>query len=205
MFFEVQRCNKAFIGVFRFHFAWKVWSDLSRSHCAISLPQPTQPHKLDTQSSRVLNAKSAIPDCAIFIPAASIRTLSHSAKSPFQILKGHTAVSNSGSPSKGSSFRYQSTPCAQLPDTPGFEFASSFWEDKKPVHQLLEDAYRQNRMATASGVRHLHSLSIKAPVFGLVWSSATVRAHVDWCKHDEGKSPVWQRPIVPRAVKLTVP
>jgi len=98
-------------------------------------------------------------------------------------------VARTGSPSKGSSFRFQSTPCATLPDQPGFEFVSSFWEDKKPVHQMLEDAYRQNRMATAAAVRHLHSLRIKAPVFGLVWSSGTVRAHVDWSKGEEEPTP----------------
>ncbi|KAG6818064.1 hypothetical protein H0H87_009219 [Tephrocybe sp. NHM501043] len=96
---------------------------------------------------------------------------------------------DSGNTSKGSSFRYQSTPCANIPDTPGFEFASSFWEDKKPVHQLLEDAYRQNRMSTASALRHLNSLSIKAPVFGLVWSSGIVRAHVDWYRSGEDAVP----------------
>ncbi|KAG6841955.1 hypothetical protein C0991_005135 [Blastosporella zonata] len=129
------------------------------------------------------------PDCAILIPAATIRSLSLSAKSPFKVLKGHSTVVKSGNTSKGSSFRYQSTPCATLPDTPGFEFASSFWEDKKPVHHLLEDAYRQNRMSTASALRHMNSLAIKAPVVGLVWSSGIVRAHVDWCKAGEDVMP----------------
>lgn len=73
-----------------------------------------------------------------------------------------------------------------LPSVPGFEFASAFFEDKKPLHQMLEDAYRQNRMSTASAVRQLHSLHINAPIFGLIWSNGTVRAHVDWCKDEHG-------------------
>jgi hypothetical protein len=157
-------------------------------HCTISLPQPIHTSNLEPLSARILNAKSAIPDCAVMIPADKIRSLSHSARSPFKVLKSHPAVATAGSASRGSSFRFQSTPCAQLPDTPGFEVASSFWEDKKPVHQLLEDAYRQNRMATASAVRHLRSLHVKAPIFGLIWANGTVRAHVDWC--NVGKGPV---------------
>lgn len=148
---------------------------------------------MSTQASRILNTKTAIPDGALMIPAASIRLLSHSAHSPYKVMKGHTAVVESGSASKGSSFRYQSTPCENLPEAPCFEFVSSFWEDKKPVHQLLEHAYRQNRMSTASALRHLHSLHISAPVFGLVWASGTVRAHVDWWKVDGDKPPVSRR------------
>lgn len=142
---------------------------------------------MDTQTRRILNTKTAVPDCTIMIPASSIRSLSHSTTSPFKTLKRHATVVDSGHASKGSSFRFQSTPCANLPETPGFEFISSLWEDKKPVHQLLEDAYRQNRMSTTSAVRHLFSLSINAPVFGLVWSNGTVRAHVDWWKSEAGK------------------
>jgi solute carrier family 25 carnitine/acylcarnitine transporter 20/29 len=160
-----------------------------RVHCTISLPQPMQRSGLGTQAIRILNTKTAVPDCAVLIPAANIRALSHSAKSPFKTLSRHPAIAKRGSASLGSSFRYQSTPCAQLPDTPGFEFVSSVWEDKKPVHQLLEDAYRQNRLATASAIRHLHFLGIKAPVFGLVWSNASVRAHVDWAKNEKGAYP----------------
>ncbi|KAG6911552.1 hypothetical protein DXG01_011854 [Tephrocybe rancida] len=160
-----------------------------RVHCTISLPQPLLRANMGTVATRILNTKTAVPDCVILIPAVAIRPLSLSAKSPFKVLKGHPTVVASGNTSKGSSFRYQGTPCATLPDTPGFEFASSFWEDKKPVHQLLEDAYRQNRMSTASALRHLNSLSIKAPVFGLVWSSGIVRAHIDWCKSGEDTMP----------------
>lgn len=96
-----------------------------------------------------------------------------------------------GSAARGEeSFACQSTPCVQLPRTPGFQFVSAFWEDKKPGHSLLADAYRQNRMSTAAAVRHLHSLHVKAPVFGLVWSDETVRAHVDWCVNKEEEPPV---------------
>lgn len=157
-----------------------------RVHCTVSLAQPSANFSRTTQAVRVLNTRTAIPDCGIFIPAASIRSLSHSAQSPFRVLKNHPTIVSAGSTSTGSSFRYQSTPCAQLPSTPGFEFSSSFWEDKKPLHQMLEDAYRQNRMSTASAVRQMHSLHINAPIFGLVWSNGTVRAHVDWCKDEQG-------------------
>jgi len=160
-----------------------------RVHCTISLPQPVHLSNLGDQA-RILNAKVVAHDCAVLIPAANIRNLSHSAKSAFKILKSHSTAGNSRSTGGGASFRSQSTPCSQVPDAAGFEFASSFWEDKKPVHHLLEDAYRQNRMATASAVRHLRSFRIKAPVFGLVWANGSVRAHVDWWKVDEGKGPI---------------
>jgi hypothetical protein len=55
---------------------------------------------------------------------------------------------------------------------------------------MLDDAYRQNRMSTAAAVRHLHSLHVKAPVFGLVWSDGSVRAHVDWCVNKGQEPPV---------------
>ncbi|KAG1817800.1 hypothetical protein EV424DRAFT_1324215 [Suillus variegatus] len=159
-----------------------------RVQCAISLPQPQDTFQNAFDVPRVLNTKTVIPDCAIFIPASRTRPLSHSAKSPYKLLKNHPAVVKAGNAAKRSSFRYQSTPCAQLPDMPGFEFASSFWEDKKPVHALLDDAYRQNRMSTTAAVRHLHSLGIHAPVTGLIWADGVVRAHVDWCEESEGKT-----------------
>lgn len=122
------------------------------------------------------------------IPSATIRTLSLSKDSPFQVLKQHPNVVKTGNVTKCSSFRFQSTPLVVPPETAAFQFCSSFWEDKKPVHQMLEDAYRQNRMATTASARHLHSHHVKAPVFGLVWASGTVRAHVDWCSASEEKS-----------------
>jgi len=53
---------------------------------------------------------------------------------------------------------------------------------------MLEDAYRQNRMSTTSSARHLHSLHVNAPIFGLIWANGTVRAHVDWASRREGES-----------------
>ncbi|KAH9984641.1 mitochondrial carrier domain-containing protein [Russula compacta] len=143
----------------------------------IGLPQPPAHRQIPTQSIRILNAKSVVPDGAVFVPEKAIQKLSLAAESAFKQLRRSGLA---GSAARGEeSFACQSTPCVQLPRTPGFQFASSFWEDKKPVHCMLEDAYRQNRMATAAAVRHLHSLHVKAPVFGLVWSDGSVRAHVD--------------------------
>ncbi|KAG2350186.1 hypothetical protein BDR05DRAFT_954287, partial [Suillus weaverae] len=165
-----------------------------RVQCAISLPQPQDTFQNALDVPRVLNTKTVIPDCAIFIPASRTRPLSHSAKSPYKLLKNHPVVVKAGNAAKRSSFRYQSTPCVQLPDMPGFEFASSFWEDKKPVHALLDDAYRQNRMSTTAAIRHLHSLGIHAPVTGLIWADGVVRAHIDWCEESEGKTVVMSAP-----------
>lgn len=153
--------------------------------CTVSLPQP--PSIVADDARRVLNTKTAIPDCAVFLPAALARPLSQSAKSPYKVLKNLPAIAKAGTAARGSSFRYQSTPCAQLPDMPGFQFVSSFWEDKKPVHTFLDDAYRQNRIATASGARHLHSLNVRSPVIGLIWANGRVRAHIDWCEVVDGK------------------
>ncbi|KAJ7487434.1 hypothetical protein B0H11DRAFT_1913140 [Mycena galericulata] len=150
--------------------------------CTVSLPQPLVTSNLSAETARILGTKAASPDCLVMIPTTgSIRSLSLALDSPFQVLKRHPKVKGSGTASKCSSFRFQITPCAVPPETPAFQFISSFWEDKKPVHQMLEDAYRQNRMATTAAVRHLHSLHVVAPVIGLVWASGTVRAHVDWC------------------------
>jgi len=159
-----------------------------RVQCNISLPQPLMTTNLGPETIRILGTKAASPDCMVMIPSASIRSLSLSKDSPFQVLKQHRNVVKSGNVSKCSSFRFQSTPLVAPPETAAFQFCSSFWEDKKPVHQMLEDAYRQNRMATTAAARHLHSLHVKAPVFGLVWASGTVRAHVDWCSTPEGKN-----------------
>ncbi|KAF7339768.1 hypothetical protein MVEN_01893100 [Mycena venus] len=159
-----------------------------RVQCNISLPQPIVTTNLGPEAIRILGTKAASPDCLVMIPSASIRKLSLSKDSPFQVLKQHRNVVKSGNVSKCSSFRFQSTPLVAPPETAAFQFCSSFWEDKKPVHQMLEDAYRQNRMATTAAARHLHSLHVKAPVIGLVWASGTVRAHVDWCSRPEGKN-----------------
>jgi len=44
-------------------------------------------------------------------------------------------------------------------------------------------------MSTASAVRQLRALHVFAPIFGLVWTNGTVRAHVDWasCRDDGGE------------------
>jgi hypothetical protein len=184
MSFEVRPLKTAFFGQW-FLNVYLITLTFHRVQCTVSLPQP--PSTVVDDAHRILNTKTATPDCAVFLPAALTRPLSHSAKSPYRLLKNHPAVATAGTATKGSSFRYQSTPCAQLPDMPGFEFVSSFWEDKKPVHTLLDDAYRQNRIATTSAVRHLHSLNIKSPVIGLIWANGTVRAHIDWCEVVNGK------------------
>ncbi|KAJ6519671.1 hypothetical protein C8R45DRAFT_754452, partial [Mycena sanguinolenta] len=157
-----------------------------RVQCNISLPQPVVTSSLDPETLRVLGTKAAAPDCVVMIPSAAISSLSLSKKSPFQVLKQHPNVVKSGNVSKCSSFRFQSTPLVAPPEMPAFQFCSSVWEDKKPVHQMLEDAYRPNRMATTAAVRHLHSHHVVAPIFGLVWASGTVRAHVDWWSVPEG-------------------
>jgi len=160
-----------------------------RVHPTISLPQPPLRTDLSSGAKRILNTKTVIPDSAIFLPTDSVRQLSETSKSPYRTIKHNPSVMKTGSPSRASSFRYQTTPCTQIPDQPVFEFISSFWEDKKPVHNLLEDAYRQNRMATASAARHLHSLGVNAPVLGLVWASGGVRSHVDWCSGKGSEHP----------------
>lgn len=155
-----------------------------RYQCSISLPQPHR--RPPDEAHRVLHPKNAVPDCATFIKASTIRHLSHSLKSPYKTLNVHPAITKHTQVQLGHSFRYQSTPCSQPPETACFEFASSFWEDKKPAHELLEHAYRQNRMATTAAVRMLYSLRIDTCVFGLVWADGTVRAHVDWCTDERG-------------------
>lgn len=92
----------------------------------------------------------------------------------------------------------------QPPDMPGFEFVSSFWEDKKPVHTLLDDAYRQNRIATASAVRHLHSLNVNSPVIGLIWANGTVRAHIDWCEVVDGQLVGPSEHLIPQRLTFSV-
>ncbi len=162
---------------------------LFSAQCVVSLPQPLSTDLCSTEV-RVLNAKTVIPDNLLLIPRSYISDLCESQGSPFKVLKGHKTVKKTGSAEKGSAFSFQSTPCSALPSSPGFEFVSSIWEDKKPVHPLLADAYRQNRMSIAASLRHLHSLGINLPVFGLVWADGTVRAHVDWCKTAEDESQV---------------
>ncbi|KAF8528309.1 hypothetical protein JB92DRAFT_2864577 [Gautieria morchelliformis] len=163
-----------------------------RCQCSISLPQPHR--RPSGEAHRVLHPKNAVPDCVTFVKASTIRHLSHSVKSPYKTLNVHPEITKHSQVLLEHSFRYQSTPCSQPPETPCFEFASSFWEDKKPAHELLEHAYRQNRMATAAAARMLYSMQIDACVFGLVWADGTVRAHVDWCTDQRGYPTVFSAP-----------
>ncbi|KAG6832274.1 hypothetical protein H0H92_003507 [Tricholoma furcatifolium] len=95
-----------------------------RVQCAISLAQPLLQTNIGSVAERVLNTKTVVPDCAVLIPAVTIRSLSLSAKSPFKVLKAHPIVIETGNASKGSSFRYQSTPCATLPDSSSLRVVS---------------------------------------------------------------------------------
>ena len=69
-----------------------------------------------------------MPDCAVFASPS----LHYLVASAFQSLKRSERVHKTGTATRRSSFRYQATPVDSPPDTPGFEFASSVWEDKKP-------------------------------------------------------------------------
>lgn len=104
--------------------------------------------------------------------------------SPYKIIKSQKTTQSLCPPGSDNAFRYQATPCVQVQQTAGFEFVSAFCEDKKPGAESLDHAYRQNRMACSSALRHLDSLNIMAPVFGLLWASGKVKAHVDWCQRD---------------------
>ncbi|KAF5375027.1 hypothetical protein D9758_000436 [Tetrapyrgos nigripes] len=156
-----------------------------RNQRRVCLPQPIVHDGMDNEARRILGAKIVIPDCVVLIPQSLVKNLSDSKDSAFKRLKKHKIITRSGAPSKHTSFPYQATPFMSLPNAAGFEFASSFSEDKKPSHESMEDAYRQNRMSTASAVRHLHSLHVDAPVFGLTWAHTKVKAHVDWWRRSE--------------------
>ncbi|GAW04428.1 hypothetical protein LENED_006217 [Lentinula edodes] len=173
--------------------------------CSVSLPQPLQT-PVDPEAARILNTKKSIPDCVVMIPPESIRHLSNSTDSAFKRLKKNKAVKKTGSAVKNSSFAYQATVCHSIPDTPAFEFVSSVWEDKKPVHSMPEHAYRQNRMSTASAARQLHSMHVDAPVFGLTWTHGHIRAHVDWCQNPQPDEPpvVYSAPYI-RSVESKIP
>lgn len=166
-----------------------------RAKWPICLPQPPAQRQVRTQCVRILNAKSVVPDGAVFVPEKAIRKFSLAAESAFKKLRRSGLTGSTGRGQE--SFACQSTPCVQLPRSPGFQFASCFWEDKKAVHSMLEDAYRQNRMSTAAAVRHLHSLHIQAPVFGLIWSDGIVRAHVDWCVSKGQETPIVRSALFP--------
>lgn len=160
---------------------------LNSAQCPVALPQPLPLYRprIKPGDVRILNAKTVCPDGSVFVPKRSLKHLSGASDSAFNELRKMTkgTLSSSGRIGGKSDFRYQATPCTALSDGGGFDFVSSFWEDKK--HEHIDAACRQNRMATASAVRQLHALRIRAPVFGLVWAQGTVRAHVDWWEEAE--------------------
>jgi hypothetical protein len=170
---------------------------LSINH-QIVLPSPFK--TVNANAERIVKTKVSIPDCSIFVPKSLITELSGSSKSSYKVL---ARTIKCGSPSKGSSFRYQATPSLKLPSQPSFEFCSGCFEDKKPSHYIWEDAYRQNRMSIASVVKHLASLNIGVPVLGLIWDGQTVRAHVNWCT-PEGKDPVSNSYICDLSIALLI-
>ncbi|KAF9822089.1 hypothetical protein IEO21_00083 [Rhodonia placenta] len=133
---DLQNVFSAWTRIKKMRQSSRIWSEADYvanvAQCAISLPQPLPHLTITTQSVRVLNAKTASPDCALFIPARLIQHLSHDARSAYKVLKAHGSMASSGSVGGESSFRFQSTPCTKLPENPSFEFASTFWEDKKP-------------------------------------------------------------------------
>ncbi|KAI8981245.1 hypothetical protein BD414DRAFT_419862 [Trametes punicea] len=159
---------------------------VERVQHAISLPQPVPTHTIRADAVRTLNAKVARPDGALFIPTHYLAELCKSEQSPYKVLC-RSVRRRSGTVGGESSFRYQSTVCARLPQTRVFEIASTFWEDKKPSQDDLHVAYRQNRMATTAALRQLHALNVRAPVFGMVWAEGKVRAHVDWWEVKNGE------------------
>ena len=161
---------------------------------SIHLPQHTarcvRPSRLTT---RVLKAKTVMPDGSIFIRSNSIFSLSNKKSSPYKKIDRHESTRKTCWHEGGDMFRFQASPSTQFPSTPGFEFVGAFLEDKKPGYDMLEFAYRQNRMSCAAALRHLHSFCIQAPVFGLIWADGKVRAHVDWYSHPETNNPVSAR------------
>ncbi|KAI0778604.1 hypothetical protein BD413DRAFT_112767 [Trametes elegans] len=161
-----------------------IWTSDHRAQCSIALPQPFSVSKIYKDSTaRILGAKSAKPDGALFVPTHHLQTLSLDENSAYKVLCRHRPQGDSGHAVGGEfSFRYQSTVCVKIPDAQVPEVASAFWEDKKPGQDKLDPALRQNGIATTAALRHLHALNVKAPVFGIVWSENTVRAHVDWWK-----------------------
>lgn len=171
----------------------------------VSLPQPFEQYKASSKSAPSLKPRTARPDGALLTPPRLLKHLSQSANSPMKQLERHPRANNSASHGGESSFKWQSTICTRLPDPSQFEIASTFWEDKKPSQKELSVAYRQNRMSTAAGLRQLHTLNIRAPIFGLVWAEGTVRAHVDWWEEDDEGLPVSGKPTSVSGLRVPDP
>jgi len=170
-----------------------------RTQCSISLPAHLPTLTPTLPSSRVLSARTVVPDSSMFITSSSLRALSKSKSSPYKALAAHPTTKASCSHILESGFKYQASPCSQPTEHACFEFSGCVMEDKKNGIDL-EHAYRQNRMATASLVRHLHSLRIYSPVFGLVWADGRVRAHVDWWCAEDGHLAVQSAPYPPTSL-----
>ncbi|KZW00459.1 hypothetical protein EXIGLDRAFT_830850, partial [Exidia glandulosa HHB12029] len=149
-----------------------------RLQCPIALPEPL------SQAPESISPRSLIPDAAVFVRSSQLAELSGHKESAFKTLKKADAGPLGRS---GSKIRDQMSPAATLPDKERFEFVGSIWEDKKPDQTLIDNAWRQNRMATAAIARQNHAFSVDSPVFGLVWGEGSVRAHVDWASEDNGE------------------
>ncbi|KZT05993.1 uncharacterized protein LAESUDRAFT_759876 [Laetiporus sulphureus 93-53] len=158
------------------------------SQCSISLPQPLKP--ITDDSLHYLNAKTALPDTSVFIPAHRLNELHQESTSPYRVLQGHPSIMGPGNGGE-TDFRFQATPCTELSSPLKFQFASSFWEDKRDT-QSPGHAYRQNIMSTTAALRQLHAFDIDLPVFGLIWQQGEVTAHVDWWEHGEDE----QHPVI---------
>ncbi|KZT30706.1 hypothetical protein NEOLEDRAFT_1052891 [Neolentinus lepideus HHB14362 ss-1] len=162
-----------------------------RAQTTLSLPQPLS-LRVTARTVRVVNSTTIVPDNLLFLPKRLCHKLCSGSRSPFSRLRWDDAVvAISDTTSAERAFVYQATPCAQLPETERFEFVSSVSEDKKTVKEGKQEAYRQNRMATASVIRQLAAFGVEpVPIFGLVWENGTVQAHVDWYATQEGKPDV---------------
>jgi len=154
--------------------------NVMRSQLPIALPQPLT--QASGAAAKALEPSAAIPDNAVFVRSPLLRKLGRHEKSAFVSLNSSKRMRRFSA--KGNSFRKQATPTLKVPDPPCFEFASSIWEDKKPCDDSLDEAYRQNRMATTSLLRQLDCFGVAAPVIGLVWGNGRVRAHIDWAVRD---------------------
>ncbi|EJD52274.1 hypothetical protein AURDEDRAFT_181770 [Auricularia subglabra TFB-10046 SS5] len=150
----------------------------------ISLPQPPIPAS-SAEHKKIMAPRNVIPDASVFVSSAGLATLSGKMDSAFNRLK------NAAPRGK---FRHQATLASTLPDREVFEFASSVWEDKKPDQTHVDNAWRQNRMATAAAARQYHAFQVDAPVIGLVWAEGKVRAHIDWAGEENGHVSVYSAP-----------
>ena len=171
----------------------KMHFSIIRPQCTLCLPQHVAKGPLTRDERRVLKPRTVVPDGALFLWSPTVKKRSYALPSAYKIIANHTSTKRVCGRGNDSSFKSQATPCAASSQGVGFEFISCVWEDKKPSLAHFDQAYRQNRMSAAASLRHLHSLRIQAPVFGLLWADGIVRAHVDWCQYQEGEQLV--RPL----------